>query len=301
MHLCGQRFNKLTLEHLVTLTWDTAAAGAAGEMKAFIDGSQVGSTQIGLGTWSGEIDNSVSIGSQGASSHAFIFDGMIDEVRVSNTPRSADWIKASYLSQKQNGTFATFGIAEGTSTPDIDPPTTPGDLTATAVSGTQIDLSWTASTDNVGVAGYNIYRDGNLVGASTNTSLSDMGLDPNTTYGYSVAAFDAAGNMSALSTPVSATTLSSDTEAPTPPVGLMATAVNVTQIDLNWMPSTDNVGVTGYNIYRDGNLVGTSAITDFSDTGLKRNKTYEYTVAAFDAAGNLSPQSESAFATTPRR
>jgi hypothetical protein len=76
-------------------------------------------------------------------------------------------------------------------------------LTATVVSSSQIDLSWTASTDNVGVAGYHIYRKGIYVGSGTETSYQSNGLLPSTTYGYRVAAFDAEGNVSAQSVAVS--------------------------------------------------------------------------------------------------
>jgi hypothetical protein len=89
---------------------------------------------------------------------------------------------------------------------DNTPPTAPTNLTARAVSSSQIDLLWTASTDNVGVAGYYIYRDGANVGNSAQNQYSDTGLQPLTTYSYYVVAFDAAGNVSAPSNTASATT-----------------------------------------------------------------------------------------------
>jgi len=92
---------------------------------------------------------------------------------------------------------------------DTTPPTVPTGLTATAVSSSQINVSWTASTDNVGVTGYNIYRDGTEIGTSTTTSYFDTGLTASTTYTYNVSAFDAAGNTSAQSASASATTLAS--------------------------------------------------------------------------------------------
>jgi hypothetical protein len=91
--------------HLATITWDTGAD----EVKAFIDGSQVGGTQTGLGTWAGGFNGYGTIGAQSKSGRWGWWDGIIDEARISDKARSADWIKASYLSQ--NGTFAfcTFG------------------------------------------------------------------------------------------------------------------------------------------------------------------------------------------------
>ena len=87
-------------------------------------------------------------------------------------------------------------------------PTVPAGLSATPVSSTQINLSWTASTDNVGVTGYKVYRGGTLVGSPATTSYSDIGLTASTSYSYTLAACDAANNCSAQSNPVSATTMS---------------------------------------------------------------------------------------------
>jgi chitodextrinase len=89
-----------------------------------------------------------------------------------------------------------------------------------------------------------------------------------------------------------------DTESPTAPTNLLATAISSSQINLSWTASTDNVGVTGYKIYRNGSQIGTSAATSYSDSGLTASTTYSYTVSAFDAAGNNSIQSSSASATT---
>ncbi|TBL71517.1 discoidin domain-containing protein [Paenibacillus thalictri] len=90
---------------------------------------------------------------------------------------------------------------------DTAAPSIPAGLSAVAVSGSQINLSWTASTDNVGVTGYDIYRGGSFLKNVTGTSASDTGLSPSTTYSYTVRAKDAAGNASAASAAASATTL----------------------------------------------------------------------------------------------
>ena len=92
---------------------------------------------------------------------------------------------------------------------DTTPPTVPTGLTATAASSSQINLSWTASTDNVAVTGYKVYRGGTQVGTSSATSYLDSGLAASTSYTYNVAATDAAGNSSAQSGIASATTLAS--------------------------------------------------------------------------------------------
>src|SRR5204863_3958516 len=128
---------------------------------------------------------------------------------------------------------------------DTTAPSTPTGVTAAAAGATAINLSWNPSTDNVGVTGYIVKRNGVQVGPpTTTTSFADTGLSSATTYSYTVAARDAAGNVSANSTSTSATT--ADTIAPTTPAGLVATAAGGSVINLAWSASTDNVGVTGY-------------------------------------------------------
>jgi hypothetical protein len=95
---------------------------------------------------------------------------------------------------------------------DVTPPSTPTNLSASAVSSSQIDLSWTASTDNVGVAGYTVFRDGMEIATSAINSYKNTGLAASTTYKYAVSAYDAAGDNSALSASASATTKASGLE-----------------------------------------------------------------------------------------
>lgn len=192
------------------------------------------------------------------------------------------------------------GGAEETG-PDTVAPSTPANLTATAVSPSQINLIWSASTDNVLVTGYKIFRDGVLlVTVGTGKAYLDNGLAPNTLYSYTVQAFDGAGNESFESPSASATTLTPDTTPPTVPTGLSATALSVPQINLSWTASSDNVAVTGYRIFRGGTLLITLGnVTTYQDTGLASSTLYTYNVEAIDAASNVSGQSSSASATTP--
>ncbi len=188
------------------------------------------------------------------------------------------------------GNISPKSSTASATTLDTTPPTVPTGLTASPTSsGTQVDLSWTASTDSLGVTGYNIYRDGGQVGTSPTTSYSDTNLTDGTSYEYTVSAYDAAGNTSPDSTSVSVTT--PDTEAPSVPTGLSATAVSGTQVNLSWTASSDNVGVAGYDIYRGAAIVGTSPTTSYSDTNLTALTSYQYTVSAYDAAGNSSAPS----------
>ena len=89
---------------------------------------------------------------------------------------------------------------------DHNAPAAPTGLTATPASASRIDLGWTASTDDVGVAGYKVFRDATQVGDVTGTSYSDTGLTDGTAYSYTVSAYDAAGNTSAPSNTATATT-----------------------------------------------------------------------------------------------
>jgi chitodextrinase len=190
------------------------------------------------------------------------------------------------------------------SSADTQAPSVPSGLTATAANATQVNLAWKASTDNVGVTGYTIYRNSAVLTTVSGTTLtySDATVSPSTTYSYTVDAFDAAGNHSAQSSTASVTTpASADTQAPSVPTGLTATATSATQVNLAWQASTDNVSVTGYTIYRNGAVLTTvsgSTLT-YSDATASPTTTYSYTVDAFDAAGNHSAQSAPASVTTP--
>lgn len=206
-----------------------------------------------------------------------------------------------------NGTTYSYGVvaydaagnASPTSTASATPadtaaPTTPTGLTATPADG-QVSLVWTASTDNVGVTGYRVYRDGTLAGSPTDAYFTDDGLTNNVPHSYTVVAVDAAGNTSPATAPAGATPnppSGSDAAAPSVPQGLQGTP-GTNQAQLTWSPSTDDVGVTGYRVYRDNVQVGAPAGPSFNDTGLTNGTTYVYKVTALDAAGH-----ESGFSTT---
>ncbi|QKV81254.1 discoidin domain-containing protein [Amycolatopsis sp. Hca4] len=105
-----------------------------------------------------------------------------------------------------------------------------------------------------------------------------VGLTRGTSYGYSFWEMQVFGS----------TDSSGDTQAPTTPVGLTAGTATATSVPLTWSAATDNVGVTGYDILRDGTVVATSATTSYTDTGLAPATSYTYAVRARDAAGNVS-------------
>ncbi|MEU1726002.1 glycosyl hydrolase family 18 protein [Actinomadura sp. ATCC 39365] len=185
---------------------------------------------------------------------------------------------------------------------DTTAPSVPGNLRSTGVTDTSVALAWNASTDNVAVTGYEVYRGGTLVTTVTGTTYNDTGLTANTAYSYTVRARDAAGNRSANSNQISATTTGGgggdDKTPPSVPGNLRSTGVSNSSVSLAWNASTDNVAVTGYEIYRGGTLVTTVTGTSHTDTGLSANTSYNYTVRARDAAGNRSADSNQITATT---
>ena len=197
--------------------------------------------------------------------------------------------------------LSTAAVVTTPTTPDTTAPSTPTGLAASAVSDTRINLNWLASTDNVGVTGYRIFRNGSLLTTLGNViTFQDTGLNPVTTYSYRVHALDAAGNVSAQSNAASATTQATpDTIAPTAPTGVAAAAISSSRIGVSWSASTDNVAVTGYHVYRDNVFLATLGnVTTYESTGLAASTAYTYRVDAIDAVGNISSLSAAASATT---
>ncbi|MER5866315.1 glycoside hydrolase family 6 protein [Kitasatospora sp. NPDC002040] len=212
-----------------------------------------------------------------------------------DAPLAGAWFSAQFQELLRN---AYPPVGGGTS--DTTAPSVPSGLVASSVTASGLTLGWTASTDNVGVTGYQVFRNGVQVGTSATTSYADSGLTAATAYSYTVKARDAAGNVSAASAALSVTTSAgtSDTTAPSVPAGLVASNVTASGLTLGWTASTDNVGVTGYQVFRNGVQVGTSTGTSYADSGLTAATAYSYTVKARDAAGNVSAASAALSVTT---
>ena len=191
-------------------------------------------------------------------------------------------------------------IIDGSVLPDTEVPTSPANLRTTAVSSNSISLQWDAATDNVGVTGYRVSRNGQTIVTVGTTSLDDSGLQPATSYNYSVRALDAAGNESAAATiNVVTNAPATDTEAPTSPANLRMTAVSSNSISLQWDAATDNVGVTAYRVLRGGRFLATVYALSFTNSGLQVSTTYAYSVSAIDAAGNGSVATTISATTNP--
>ncbi len=175
---------------------------------------------------------------------------------------------------------------------DTEAPTAVTDLSSSNTTENTTDLSWSASTDNVGVTNYEIFQDGVSIGNSgINTTFNVTGLTPGTSYDFTVFAEDAAGNTSAVSNTETVNTLA-DGQAPSAIVDLSSSNTTDTTTDLTWSASTDNVGVTNYEVFQDGvSIANTGTLTNFNVTGLTAETSYDFTVFAEDAAGNTSPVS----------
>jgi PQQ-dependent dehydrogenase (s-GDH family) len=193
-----------------------------------------------------------------------------------------------------------FGDLVLTTGSDTQAPTAPSNLAESAITQSSLTLTWTASTDNIAVTGYDVFRNGTKINTSliTSTTYNVTGLSASTAYQFYVQAKDAAGNTSPNSNTINITT--PDTQAPTAPASLAASAITQTTLTLNWTASTDNVGVTGYDIYQNGVKINTSLITtaSYNVTGLTASTSYQYYVQAKDAAGNTSANSNTINITT---
>ncbi|RED57922.1 glycosyl hydrolase family 18 protein [Cohnella phaseoli] len=183
---------------------------------------------------------------------------------------------------------------------DTQPPSAPTNLAISAQTATAVTLTWTASTDNIGVTGYDIYQDANWVGSSATTTYTASGLTAANSVSFYVKAKDAAGNVSAASNIVTKTPTTPDTVPPAAPANLISTAKTHTSVTLVWGASTDNVGVTGYDVYNGSTLAASVNGTTLTAVigSLTPNTPYTFTVKAKDDAGNVSAASNAVTVTT---
>jgi hypothetical protein len=251
----------------------------------------------------------------GVASVQFQLDGANLGSLVKASPYSVTWNTATAT----NGTHSLRAIAKdaagnsttsaavtvtvNNSTRDTTPPTV--SLTAPA-NGASVSGTVTGSanaSDNVGVASVQFQLDGANVGVkdlvAPYTFSWDTTKSTNGAHTLRAIATDTSNNSTtSASVTVTVNNSTSDTTPPSIPTGLAASAISASQINLGWNASTDNVSVSGYDIYRSGTKVGTSATNSYSDSGLSALTSYSYTVDAYDAAGNKSAQSSGASTTT---
>jgi chitodextrinase len=271
-------------------------------------------TSGGADTVAPTAPTNLAVASTGASSVGLTWSSSVDDVGVAgydvfvNGAKVGSTTGAAYsFTGLSCGTGYTFGVvafdaagnrssaasvvAATAPCPDTAAPTTPGGLSVAATTTTTVSVSWSPSTDNVGVAGYSVFVSGSKVGSTGTTSYTFGGLACGTTYAFGVAAYDTAGNVSPTASVAAATSPCPDTAAPTPPSGLMLTGATSSEISISWLPSTDNVGVTGYDVSVNGSKAGTTGTLAYTLTGLACGTAYTVGVAAYDAAGNRSTSS----------
>ncbi|WP_455713253.1 discoidin domain-containing protein [Streptomyces roseolus] len=181
----------------------------------------------------------------------------------------------------------------GPATGDTQAPTAPANLAFTEPATGQVKLTWTASSDDTGVTGYDVYANNTLLtsvagNATTYTDNRPAGQ----TVTYHVRAKDAAGNQSANSNAVTRRGDTGDTQAPTAPANLAFTEQTSGQVKLTWTASSDDTGVTGYDVYANNTLLTSVAgnATTYTDNR-PAGQTVTYHVRAKDAAGNQSGDS----------
>jgi chitodextrinase len=301
----------------ITPTPDTAAPTAPSGLSAAASSS----SQINL-SWSAASDdvgvvNYRVVRCQGAGCASFTEIATVGGTSYSNTGLAGS-TSYSYLVRAADaaGNLSDYSAVTTAVTmpdPDTTAPTAPSGLSAAASSSSQINLSWNAASDSVGVTGYRVERCQGAgcsnfaqVATVSGTGYTNTGLSGSTSYTYRVRAGDAAGNLSGYSASATAVTLTApDTTAPTAPSGLSAAASSSSQINLSWNAASDSVGVTGYRVERCqgagcGNFaqIATVSGTSYSNTGLSGSTSYSYRVRAGDAAGNLSSYSAKATAVT---
>jgi len=202
-------------------------------------------------------------------------------------------------SATQKGDFTPTGVNSYNmlvSPPNTNAPTTPSNLAGGSAEPTTAGVNWSASTDEVGVAGYNVFRNGVQIGTTAGTSYQDSGLTQATTYTYMVSAFDLAGNTSPT---VSVSVTTKDVTPPSTPANLVTAVVSTKQIKLTWSPSTDLEAVAGYHVFRGTTPAGLSQVgrtaattsPSFISYSLTPGTTYYFGVEAEDTSGNVSAMS----------
>ena len=280
-----------------------------------------GGGEVWLERFNGGLTRLLTIPSQLAAGDTMLLRAKGSTIEAWRLPSGGSWSRVGFVQDSTYSAAAYVGVGLrgttgrlddfgartlGGAPPDTTPPTDPTNLQASAVSSSQINLSWTASTDAGGV---NLYRIERCSGAScgnfaeiatvpgNQTTFSNTSLTPSTSYTYRVRAEDTATptpNLSGYSNLASATTQAPpDTTPPTDPTNLQASAVSSSQINLSWTASTDAGGV---NLYRIERCSGASCAnfaeiatvpgnqTTFSNTSLTPSTSYTYRVRAEDTA-----------------
>ncbi len=238
------------------------------------------------------------------ASYGYCLRTTMDVSQATGIPSGATVTPVFTTTATVGATWTATAAANATQTfLDDIAPTTPAGLSSTKLSNTSTRLNWTASSDNVGVTRYQVSRDGTstIIGTPTTPSFTDTTIVAGTSHTYQVRARDAVGNWSQWSPAIKVA--GADLTPPSQPQNVKATATSGGNVTITFTASTDNIAVTAYTIYRNGQTQPLATVTapgtTYSDPTVQQLSTYTYTVTAHDAAGNVSPMSSSATVYTP--
>ncbi|WP_299016586.1 endonuclease [uncultured Polaribacter sp.] len=173
---------------------------------------------------------------------------------------------------------------------DNEAPTVPTNVVISNISFTSFDVSWTASTDNEAVTGYDVFVNGTLTQQITTNNTTITNLEPNTNYAITILAKDLVNNKSALSTAVNGRTLE-DTVAPSAPTNVVSSNISDTAFTISWTAATDNNEVASYDVYLNNQLDQNVTELTALISGLAATTTYTAHVIAKDTSGNVSLKS----------
>jgi hypothetical protein len=202
------------------------------------------------------------------------------------------------------GAFSPTGLAwmnRILPAPDTTAPAVPAAPVTSAIYPPSIMLDWSATIDNVGVAAYQLYRDGQLITTTSLLTYFDQGLTPGATYTYTLKAFDASGNVSAPSATLQVQT--TDTTPPSVPANLTVGITTATTVKMSWSPSIGIGGVGGYRILSGTSpttlkIIANSLTTSYTFPWGQPGKTYYFAVESFNPLGITSAAGATVIATT---
>ncbi len=281
-----------------TIAWDTTAPTISGVIASNQTGNSatVGWTtnepatsqvEYGLTTSYGTltpIDNAL------LTSHSVNLTGLLPGTTYNYRVRSKD--AAGNERIDTNNTFATLAQI------DLIPPSVPDNLAAAAVSASQINLTWSASTDNVAVVGYDVFRNGVQISSPTSNSFQDTNLTPTTNYIYTVLARDAAGNLSGISVESFATTL------PMTISNVSSSSITSSGATITWATDAAADSQVEYGTdtaYGQLTSLNTALVTNHSQAlaNLEADTLYHYRVKSKDSNGNPVDSLDFVFNTLP--
>lgn len=237
-----------------------------------------------------------------------------------SVPAPVDIPTGTDESETMDGTENTASTVEpGLKVADAIPPSSPSGVISRLAATGGVEVVWKASSDNVGIHGYRIYRNGAVLGTSKTRTFMDADVRPGARYAYAVVAVDTAGNVSQMSSktdifvPQTATAADGDTvlggggaaasadmTPPSAPSGLSVEVLGGHAVRVRWEVANDDVGVANYMVYRDGTNIGmTFSATYYDDITALPGKRHAYHVVARDIAKNESAPSATGYVDIP--